>query len=155
MTDDSENTRRITGVDTRIAPSEADAVVKSITSDGIKETRHEQVTEFATHEAFRNQIRVMPDAHVGAGAPIGFTMGLYDRVVSNVVGVDIGCGMLNINIGHVSDIEDPADIDEEIRDAVPMGRSVHFDTDYHMSDEFLWDICEQTNAHRRPRRLPR
>ena len=41
-----------------------------------------------------SDIRIMPDLHAGAGCCIGFTQKLADRVVPNLVGVDIGCGML-------------------------------------------------------------
>ncbi|MDO4711975.1 MAG: RtcB family protein [Peptostreptococcaceae bacterium] len=43
-------------------------------------------------------IRVMPDVHVGAGCTIGFTMTITDKVVPNLVGVDIGCGMETIQL---------------------------------------------------------
>ncbi len=38
-------------------------------------------------------IRIMPDVHAGAGCTIGTTMTITDKVVPNLVGVDIGCGM--------------------------------------------------------------
>lgn len=38
-------------------------------------------------------IRIMPDVHSGAGCTIGTTMTIVDKVVPNLVGVDIGCGM--------------------------------------------------------------
>jgi RNA-splicing ligase RtcB len=40
-----------------------------------------------------SKIRVMPDAHAGMGCTIGTTMTLTDKIVPNLVGVDIGCGM--------------------------------------------------------------
>ena len=40
------------------------------------------------------QIRIMPDCHAGAGCVIGTTMTVRDKVIPNLVGVDIGCGML-------------------------------------------------------------
>ncbi len=40
-----------------------------------------------------SQIRIMPDTHAGAGCTIGTTMTIKDKVVPNLVGVDIGCGM--------------------------------------------------------------
>ena len=39
-------------------------------------------------------IRVMPDVHPGKVGPIGLTMTLGERVMPNLLGVDIGCGML-------------------------------------------------------------
>lgn len=40
-----------------------------------------------------SKIRIMPDVHSGAGCTIGTTMTIKDKVVPNLVGVDIGCGM--------------------------------------------------------------
>lgn len=40
-----------------------------------------------------SQIRIMPDTHAGAGCTIGTTMTISDKIVPNLVGVDIGCGM--------------------------------------------------------------
>ena len=43
---------------------------------------------------------IMPDAHYGIGCTIGTTMRVTDAVVPNLVGVDIGCGMLTADLGH-------------------------------------------------------
>ena len=40
-----------------------------------------------------SKIRIMPDTHAGAGCVIGTTMTVTDKIVPNLVGVDIGCGM--------------------------------------------------------------
>lgn len=47
-----------------------------------------------------SKIRIMPDVHAGTGCTIGTTMTVTGRVVPNIVGVDIGCGMYAVNIGH-------------------------------------------------------
>ncbi len=41
-----------------------------------------------------SRVRIMPDCHAGAGCVIGTTMTVTDKVIPNLVGVDIGCGML-------------------------------------------------------------
>ena len=41
-----------------------------------------------------SRVRIMPDCHAGAGCVIGTTMTITDKVIPNLVGVDIGCGML-------------------------------------------------------------
>lgn len=46
-----------------------------------------------------SKIRIMPDVHSGKGCTIGTTMTIKDRVVPNVVGVDIGCGMYTVCLG--------------------------------------------------------
>lgn len=48
-----------------------------------------------------SKIRIMPDVHAGKGCTIGTTMTIKDKVVPNVVGVDIGCGMYTVNLGKV------------------------------------------------------
>jgi tRNA-splicing ligase RtcB len=53
----------------------------------------DQIQDLIDHPAFTEPVRMMPDTHPDEGAPIGFTMPLPDRVVPNIVGVDVGCGM--------------------------------------------------------------
>lgn len=48
-----------------------------------------------------SKIRIMPDVHAGAGCTIGTTMTIIDKVVPNVVGVDIGCGMYTVCLGKI------------------------------------------------------
>ena len=49
-----------------------------------------------------SRIRIMPDAHAGIGCTIGTTMTVTDKVVANLVGVDVGCGMLTVDLGRGS-----------------------------------------------------
>jgi RNA-splicing ligase RtcB len=78
----------------------------------------------------------MPDTHYGAGAPIGFTMPLPDRIVPNIVGVDVGCGMAATNLGDDLPLDGP-EREKRVRDAVPMGQQVHdYDDAVHLVDEF-------------------
>ncbi len=60
----------------------------------------EQIRRMCDHEFTEGaQIRIMPDVHSGKGCTIGTTMTVKDKAVPNIVGVDIGCGMLTTNIG--------------------------------------------------------
>ena len=69
------------------------------------------------------KVRIMPDTHKGAGCVIGFTADLKDKVIPNIVGVDIGCGMLTVNLGKIDiDLEK---LDEIIHKYVPSGMNVH------------------------------
>lgn len=45
-----------------------------------------------------SRIRLMPDIHAGAGCTVGTTMTVGDKIVPNLVGVDIGCGMETVRI---------------------------------------------------------
>lgn len=65
----------------------------------------------------------MPDCHAGKGCVIGFTADLGDKVIPNIVGVDIGCGMYTVRLGKVSiDFEK---LDEVIRTFIPHGHNIH------------------------------
>lgn len=65
-----------------------------IYSDNVDEGAIEQVRTLCEQEFTRGgKIRIMPDVHVGAGCTIGTTMTITDKVVPNLVGVDIGCGI--------------------------------------------------------------
>ena len=60
----------------------------------------EQIRRMCDHDFTQgSKIRIMPDVHWGKGCTIGTTMTIKDKVVPNIVGVDLGCGMLTINIG--------------------------------------------------------
>ena len=68
-----------------------------------------------------SRIAIMPDAHAGKGCTIGTTMTVTDKVVPNLVGVDIGCGMFVVDIGR-----DPIDLPalDEASHFVPSGHDV-------------------------------
>jgi len=110
----------------------------------------EQIETLIDHPAFTEPVRIMPDTHWGAGAPIGFTMPLGDRVVPNIVGVDVGCGMAATNLGPNLPLEDE-ERERRVREAVPMGRKVHdYDDAVHFVEEFPFEranrVFEQFDA---------
>ncbi len=83
-----------------------------------------QVNTLLEQEAFKDsKVRIMPDAHPGAGCVIGFTADLGDKVIPNVVGVDIGCGVLVAELGKV-DI-DYEKLDNTIKQIIPSGFNVN------------------------------
>ena len=91
-------------------------------TDTLEPTAYAQIESVCNEEAFANsKIRIMPDVHAGKGCTIGTTMTIVDKVVPNMVGVDIGCGMYTVNLGNV-DI-DLAQFDEAAH-TIPCGRNV-------------------------------
>ena len=95
-----------------------------IFTDNIEETALRQIKELLSIDVFSDKkIRIMPDVHAGAGCVIGFTGDLGDKVIPNIVGVDIGCGMRILNLGKLSEIDFHA-FHEHIRGNVPSGMIV-------------------------------
>lgn len=98
-----------------------------IYTDNIEENALEQIKELLSIDVFSDKkIRIMPDVHTGAGCVIGFTGDLGDKVIPNIVGVDIGCGMRVLNLGKLPDIDYHA-FHEHIRSNVPSGKIVRED----------------------------
>ena len=76
-----------------------------IFTDVIDEKSLEQVKVLCNQEFVSGQkIRLMPDIHAGAGCTIGTTMTIGDKIVPNLVGVDIGCGMETLVIRAKSEV---------------------------------------------------
>ncbi len=95
-----------------------------IFTDDIEQEAINQINELLDQEAFKDsKIRIMPDVHVGKGCVIGFTGNLGNKVIPNIVGVDIGCGILCVELGNIDlNLEK---LDKVIREYVPSGMTVH------------------------------
>ena len=99
-----------------------------IFTDNIEAEALNQIYTLIKQPAFKDcKVRIMPDVHAGAGCVIGFTADLGDKVIPNIVGVDIGCGMRVVELGKI-DI-DFKKLDTVIRMKIPSGMNVHSDSD--------------------------
>lgn len=68
-------------------------------TDVVDQASITQIIELCNQEfAAGSRIRLMPDVHAGAGCTVGTTMTIADKVVPNLVGVDIGCGIETVQI---------------------------------------------------------
>lgn len=95
-----------------------------IFTENIEPEATTQIYTLINQPAFQNcKVRIMPDVHTGAGCVIGFTADLGDKVIPNIVGVDIGCGMLTIRLQD-KEIDLP-ELDNTIRKYIPSGREAH------------------------------
>ena len=93
-------------------------------TDIVEETAISQIISLCNEEfTSGSKIRIMPDVHAGAGCTIGTTMTIKDKVVPNLVGVDIGCGVLvaSLKKGLHFDLEK---LDKTIRQYIPSGQSI-------------------------------
>jgi RNA-splicing ligase RtcB len=113
----------------------------------------QQIYGFLNSPAFEGSpIRIMPDVHAGKGAVIGFTSPLNDKVIPNVIGVDIGCGVTAVPLTGVSKGEvDFQSFDDHLREHVPAGFKVRATVNkrlgrlfkQHISDREPWEDFEQ------------
>lgn len=94
-----------------------------IFTDNVDETTISQIIELCNQAFVKDlNIRIMPDCHAGAGCVIGTTMTITDRVVPNLVGVDIGCG---VEVAEISNKNvDLEKLDQVIRKNIPSGFAI-------------------------------
>lgn len=99
-----------------------------------------QVQELCNQEfTAGSRIRLMPDIHAGAGCTIGTTMTITDKVVPNLVGVDIGCGMETTRIreGRL----ELQKLDKLIYEKIPSGFSIRDKAHRYLNEIDLSELC--------------
>ena len=101
----------------------SDAVVFS---DDIEESAYSQIVQLVNHPiAKQAHIRIMPDVHTGKGCVIGYTAKLGGIVIPNLIGVDIGCGVLSFYFVNLKLDNKAFDrIDSIIRTLIPSGTRI-------------------------------
>ena len=106
-------------------------------TDDIELSAVEQINQLLAVDVFGGcKIRIMPDVHAGAGCVIGFTGDLGERVIPNIVGVDIGCGIRVRPFVCKKDIDWHA-LNEFIVHYIPSGRN-HRNGDYAaLTDKYM------------------
>lgn len=108
-----------------------------IFTDNVDEEAVEQIMGLVSIPVFQDcKIRIMPDVHRGAGCVIGFTGNLGEKVIPNIVGMDIGCGLL------VQPFENRAVIDfhalnEYILRHIPSGMNYRDKTYIPLSEKYI------------------
>ena len=104
--------------------------IAKVFTNEVEETAIAQIKELLEQEfILGSRVRIMPDVHAGMGCTIGTTLTIADKVVPNLVGVDIGCGMLTIPL-EKTDI-DLKKFDAQVKRSIPSGAGVyHKDAKY-------------------------
>lgn len=106
----------------------------------IEDTAKEQIQHIVDLSISENaHTRIMSDVHAGANCVIGYTMKITKKVVPNLIGPDIGCGVLAVKLEKNIDINILDEIIEKI-----------FDVDYRPSLEYklpmsFAKVCKMTN----------
>lgn len=95
-----------------------------VMTDVLDESSMSQIYKMMNHPAFEWQkVVIQPDVHAGTGSVVGFTSTLGDKVIPNVVGVDVGCSVTMIPIQEKKSWSFEA-LDKVIRKHVPSGMNV-------------------------------
>ena len=98
----------------------AEAIVYAERTEGYASA---QIRMIADNEISKgSDIRIMPDVHPGKVGPIGLTMTVNDRVIPNLLGVDIGCGMLLAKVKTKG--MEFSKLDKMIRSSIPSGFNI-------------------------------
>ena len=95
----------------------------TVYTDVVDEASIAQIIQLCNQEFTKgSRIRLMPDVHAGAGCTVGTTMTITDKVVPNLVGVDIGCGMETVRLEqkHI----ELQKLDKLIYEKIPSGVSI-------------------------------
>ena len=118
----------------------ADLVETRKLTDVVDSASIAQVQELCNQEfTAGSRIRLMPDIHAGAGCTIGTTMTITDKVVPNLVGVDIGCGMETTRIreGRL----ELQKLDKLIYEKIPSGFSIRDKAHRYLNEIDLSELC--------------
>ncbi len=108
-------------------------------TDIVDQASISQIIELCNQEFTKGaKIRMMPDIHAGMGCVIGTTMTITDKVVPNLVGVDIGCGMETVRIKekHI----EPMQLDKLIYAKIPSGFSIRTKPHRYINDIELEEL---------------
>ncbi len=98
-------------------------VTAIVYNDYVEQTAMSQIINLLNQPMSEgSRIRIMPDVHAGAGCVIGYTAKLTDKIVPNLIGVDIGCGVTAIKIQNKVDLEN---FNKHISETIPVGRETH------------------------------
>lgn len=113
----------------------------------------EQIENITKSKAFENSnVAIMPDNHMGKGACVGFTATFEDKIIPNVVGVDVGCGMamLALPATFTKSQENLQRLQNAIRKCVPHGMKVReewYFSAYQELEFLTFQLTEKQHVH--------
>lgn len=120
-------------------------------ADTVEQSAMSQLHTIANYEPMANSnIRIMPDVHAGSGCAIGYTAVLTDKIIPNLIGVDIGCGVLSYELEEFSETPDNFEkLDRIINEFIPSGFNIHeensigFDDIFYPEYQKIFEVTQQ------------
>ena len=117
----------------------------TVMTDQIEEECVGQLITLCSQEIFKDSsIRIMPDCHAGKGCVVGFTATIKDKIIPNLVGVDISCSISTYKL-NVKEV-DFQKLDNIIRKYVPSGMSIRSTVSKLVSDDLkskIENVCKE------------
>ena len=108
-----------------------------------------QIQMICDNEVAENsKIRIMPDVHPGMVGPIGLTMTVDKRIIPNLLGIDIGCGMSLVKLKEKR--MEFQKLDKVIREKIPSGFDVR-NSVHHKAEDFDFErlnCCKHINTEK-------
>lgn len=98
-----------------------------IFTQNIEDVAKNQIQRFIdTFVAKDTKVRIMPDVHAGKGCVIGFTCSLNDYIIPQIIGVDVGCGILALKISDEKLSNETLEkFDVYLKTNIPSGFNIH------------------------------
>jgi len=90
----------------------------------VEDDARKQIDLVVNHPAIKDLVAIMPDVHAGAGSVIGLTCRFKESVIPNIVGDDLGCGVVTHKLKCKK--IDFAKLDSYIRKNIPTGFSSRY-----------------------------
>lgn len=109
--------------------------------DQVESGAIDQLTNTANLPCVFHHVAVMPDVHVGKGATVGSVVATKGAIVPAAVGVDIGCGMMAMQLPFKSTVlpDSLSDLRTDIEQGIPVGHNQHKTPLKYSSDWVGWD----------------
>lgn len=108
-------------------------------TDNLDYKAYRQIQELCNHPAFRDaSIRIMPDVHTGKASITGLsaTVDEANGVIPNIIGGDMGCGMLCIKLDIKADSIDFEALDEVVKECTS-DKHIRTPRQVHVPDSFI------------------
>lgn len=105
-----------------------------IFTENVEEYALAQIQMICDNEVSKDaKVCVMPDVHPGKVGPVGLSMTVGERILPNLIGVDMGCGMSMMQIKEKR--VEFQKLDRVIRENIPVGTGIR-KAPHHFSEEF-------------------
>lgn len=118
-----------------------------LSESDVDDNTKRQIESICDNPAYKgnNTISIMPDCHAGTDSLVGFTMQLGDVIDPKCLGPDIGCGVLFVRTSKKYTDFNLKEIDNIVRDVVPMGFNIHEHEQNIKISQPIIDFCKRNN----------